>query len=210
MKRKHRRIWQSARTLADLGELTAQWLEGTLPEHPGYLRIGPDDETLPIADTLAAINRAGAVTISSQPGEIADDDVDWHREQRAAVEALIGDPDVVAAYVNPAEHTGIWCFVYQADRRRFRWRRRPAEERGEIVTTVNYSPATGFGHRLSERFLCGECSPFNGCHGDVLDAVCDAWQVTLIDPEWGRNDLLWPLLDEVAAALTGPAVGGGW
>jgi hypothetical protein len=27
-----------------------------------------------------------------------------------------------------------------------------------------------------------------------VQAICDAWQVTVIDPEWGRDDLLWPLL----------------
>ena len=33
--------WRSARTLADLGELTARWLEGTVASVPGY--CGPPD-----------------------------------------------------------------------------------------------------------------------------------------------------------------------
>lgn len=35
-------------------------------------------------------------------------------------------------------------------------------------------------------------------HPAAVEALSDAWQVTLIDPEWGRNDLLWPLLDAFA------------
>ena len=31
-------------------------------------------------------------------------------------------------------------------------------------------------------------------HQDAVQAMCDAWQVTIIDPEWGRNDVLWPML----------------
>ena len=32
------------------------------------------------------------------------------------------------------------------------------------------------------------------CHPDAVDALCAAWQVTLIDPEWGRRDALWDML----------------
>ncbi len=35
MNRADRKAWRSARTLADLGELTARWIEGDLGEHPG-------------------------------------------------------------------------------------------------------------------------------------------------------------------------------
>jgi hypothetical protein len=27
-----------------------------------------------------------------------------------------------------------------------------------------------------------------------VKALCAAWQVTVIDPEWGRDDLLWDVL----------------
>jgi hypothetical protein len=37
------------------------------------------------------------------------------------------------------------------------------------------------------------------CHPDAVRAVCDAWQVNIIDPEWGRNDVLWPALEKFAA-----------
>jgi hypothetical protein len=62
--------WAEARTLTDIGQLTAQWLEGTITHNPGYGGPGgPDDETLALAPGLAIINRAGLVTDFSQPGE---------------------------------------------------------------------------------------------------------------------------------------------
>jgi len=61
--------WHSARTLAGLGELTAQWLEGKIGYVPGYGGAPPDEETEPLIPVLAAANRAGFVTIVSQPGE---------------------------------------------------------------------------------------------------------------------------------------------
>src|SRR5260370_8030660 len=36
------------------------------------------------------------------------------------------------------------------------------------------------------------------CHPDAVNALCDAWQVTLIDPQWGPNDHTSPLLQPFA------------
>jgi len=63
MPRSAARAWSSARTLTDLGELTAQWLEGSLATLAGgAYRGGPDEETGPLVPVLAALNRAGYVT----------------------------------------------------------------------------------------------------------------------------------------------------
>ena len=65
-----RQAWEAARTLADLGELTAQWLEGAIASQPAYTPgCGPDPETAPLIPVLACCNRAGYVTNGSQPGE---------------------------------------------------------------------------------------------------------------------------------------------
>ncbi len=37
MSRTDRRAWKQARTLAELGELTARWLEGDIASQPGYM-----------------------------------------------------------------------------------------------------------------------------------------------------------------------------
>lgn len=61
-------LWRDARTLADLGELTARWLEGTVGSVPGTVPgCGPDEETGPLVAVLATANRAGFVT-SAGPG----------------------------------------------------------------------------------------------------------------------------------------------
>ncbi|MDQ3275031.1 MAG: hypothetical protein M3Q39_08390 [Actinomycetota bacterium] len=79
--------WYRARSLADLGELTARWLEGGIGSRPGYQpRCGPDVETRRLIPTLAALNRGGYLTNSSQPGEAPTVGYDgrlW--SQRAAV-----------------------------------------------------------------------------------------------------------------------------
>ncbi len=67
-----RRAWEAARTLDDLGELTARWLEGTIASQPGYEPgCGPDPETAALIPVVARCNRAGYVTCGSQPAEQA-------------------------------------------------------------------------------------------------------------------------------------------
>ncbi len=66
-------LWRSARTLRDLGALTARRLEGDIAYQPGYMAPCPDDETAGLIEDLAALNRAGFFTEQSQPGEIVGD-----------------------------------------------------------------------------------------------------------------------------------------
>ena len=51
MNRSDRKLWAQTRTLADLGELTAQWLEGRIASVPGYCG-SPADETASLAPVL--------------------------------------------------------------------------------------------------------------------------------------------------------------
>lgn len=61
-----RRRWARAQSLAELGELTALWLEERIVAHPSYGDLAP--ETFSLVALLARLNRAGFVTTSSQPG----------------------------------------------------------------------------------------------------------------------------------------------
>jgi hypothetical protein len=63
--RADRKRWASARTLGDLGELTAQWCAGDIAQTPAHCG-GPAAETLPYLQLLAAVNRRGFVTTNSQ------------------------------------------------------------------------------------------------------------------------------------------------
>jgi len=198
MKPRHARIWHGARTLEDLGELTALWLEGDLASQPGYMpNHGPEPETLELIPTLAAVNRVGFVTVSSQPALLDPHDArgEWLPLwwQRAAVEGFADGPlsDYLVSLGREAD-----LIAQREPVCRFGWWPRRYPNRGFPVTFVDDEIRTRFGAQWSRRDVrahFGEvCSP------RAVAAVCAAWQVTLIDPEPTRNDRLWPILDKVA------------
>jgi hypothetical protein len=192
MNRADRRTWATARTLADLGELTAQWLEGKLPSVPGYCGA-PDDETLPLVPVLARLNRAGFVTDCSQPGEI---DGEYDCEQRAAVQGY-ADHYLTSTLSLTAHAAGLLTVLFgPAELPRWRYRYGKAV----TVTRVNGQHFTGFGVQIPRRHIRDAHLGYGMCDRDAVDAIEAAWQVTLVDPEWGRESLLWDVLD---AALPG-------
>jgi hypothetical protein len=183
--------WAVARTLADLGELVAQWLEGSIPTQPGY-HGGPDEETAPLVPTLAAADRAGYVTYSSQPGFDGPGYNGERWQQRAAVEGLVADEQVAARLVRAAEGAGLRAAALPASRWRCRQATAATVTRSGWPGSVTWLPRTGFGVQLSRRELA---SMYDGCSRDAVRAVQAAWQVTLVDPQWGPGDRLWDLLD---------------
>lgn len=211
MKRADRKLWRSATTLPELGELMAQWLEGRIASRPGYMPdSGPDPETEHLVPVLARLNRAGYVTEGSQPGEqsyCTCGDQGCHGEwfaQRAAVEGFADDTtlDWIRAAVAGTELTLI---VHRPQsRREALWRllaRAPALPfaAGLPVTVTQNRVHTAFGSRIrvGELLLC-----FDTVSDEMFDLLYASWQVTVIDPEWGRDDLLWPVLDEAFATRT--------
>jgi hypothetical protein len=66
--RRDRARWRTARTLADLGDLTVAWLAGEITETPGHCGP-PAAETLPHLRVLAAVNKAGFITTNSQSAD---------------------------------------------------------------------------------------------------------------------------------------------
>jgi hypothetical protein len=199
------RAWESARTLADLGELTARWLEGDLASRPGYLPgAGPDDETRPLVGVLASCNRAGYVTHGSQPGVVGvgEDSTRW--AQRAGVQGF-ASPEVADRIYDVAGQAGLTVILHApAALPRFRTRY------GQVVpvTVHEARPCTWFGAHLSRRHLRDAWTGYGICHPHAVEALCAAWQVTVIDPDWGHNDRLWTVLRAALAADTGrPAPG---
>lgn len=190
MDRNTARLWGEARTLTDLGELVALWLHGRIPSQPGYMPgFGPDEETAELIPTLTALNRAGYVTDGSQPG--CDEHEDGrHWLQRAAVEGF-ADDDTAQLLCETADLAGM---IHVA--RRSAWR---CSWRTSVpVTLLNGRRHTGFGTQLSRRHLRWT---YAECNREAQRALSDAWQVTLVDPEWGRDDRLWPLLRRVVPEL---------
>lgn len=193
MRGSERRLWRQAKTLADVGELTAQWLEGKISSQPGYAPgCGPDEETLPYVRTLAKACRAGYVTYGSQPGDDGPgyDGARWR--QRAAVEGFADD----AAYKwlrAAAERRGLLVIAHEGAGR-FMGRK------DSLTVTESLGRAhTRFGTRLSRTHIRDGWTGYGVCSRNAVEALCTAWQVTIIDRDWNRNDRLWPILDQFAA-----------
>ncbi|SRR6266568_756696 len=190
MNRADRKTWAAARTLADLGELTAQWLEGRIASVPGYCGT-PADETIPLVPVLARLNRAGFVTDTSQPGEI-----EPGYEQRAAVQGY-ADQYLASRLVLAAHDAGLMTVLFSpAELPRWRYR----YGRSVTVTRVGGRRFTGFGVQIPRRHIRDAHLGYGVCDREATAAIEAAWQVTLADPEWGREALLWDVLD---AALAG-------
>lgn len=185
--RADRRLWRQAGSLPDLCELMARWLEGELSMWPGYADW-PDGETAALIPVLARANRAGFLTDQSQPGCDGPgfDGSRW--EQRAAVSGLIGDEELLYAIGRVAEARRLTLLVRDVHGHG----RLP----GMTATRVDGEPYTTFGTRLSRRQLR---HIWRGVSRPALDDICAAWQVTLVDPQWGSGDRLWTALDEAIA-----------
>ncbi len=69
-----------------------------------------------------------------------------------------------------------------------------------MVTRRDGEVVTRFGVQLPRRHIRSGITGYGICHPDAVDALCSAWQVTVIDPEWGRPDLLWRVLSAAVAA----------
>ncbi|WP_459754465.1 DUF6919 domain-containing protein [Streptomyces sennicomposti] len=197
MSRADRRRWKSARTLADLGELVALWLTREVQSLPGYQpRYGPDEETTPLIGVLAACNRAGYVTISSQPGlsVTGADGLLW--QQRAAVQGFVKNPLLVRELTGAAERAGLIVVLHDL-------LDKPGTG-GFAATLCDGEPHTVFGSALSRTDI--EVI-WSGCGPDAVAATVGATQVTLIDPAYGPSTRLWEALEPVVTRPTPPPPG---
>ncbi|GIF75639.1 DUF6919 domain-containing protein [Asanoa siamensis] len=178
--------WLTASSMADLGELTARWVIGELEDTP--IHGGPpDDETRPLIPLLAAVNRSGFVTDFSQPGNAA-----W--EQRATICGYCDDAtcDVLAAAFAPTDVILL-------------------HERGDSgirvpVTLDQGKPFTWVGGAPALDVWVSETTDA------AVRALEASWYVTIVDPVWGRDDRLWPLLATALGLASvsgspGPAIG---
>lgn len=191
MSRTDRTRWQAARTLEDLGRLTAAWWEGTVDSLPGYPpRRGPAAETLPHVAVLAAANRGGFLTIAAQPGGTDTSHRGVETRQRAAVQGFASDPALICRLVDAAEKAGLEMVLNDMLDANFG----PGD--GITVTTVDGTPDTVFGYALGIRSLV---AMWRGCPG-AIGPLGKALQITLADRQFGPSTLLWDTL----AATVGP------
>ena len=185
MNRADRRLWASARTLDDLCELTAMWLEGELEQTPGHLGP-PCPETAEITAELVAACRAGFLTWDSQPGRPRTPD---NSCQYAAVTGFVTESRIAAVRA-ALDIPGLNFTQLKSARRRTSYG-------SAIAITFDRGEAfTSYGHRISRKDIRWE---FGTCHRAAVTEVCEAWQVTVIDEVAGRSDRLWPALERFAA-----------
>lgn len=169
-------LWKEARTLADLGELTARWLEGAITYQPGYFG-GPSPETGPLIPYLAAYNRAGLFTTCSQPGTES-----LTGAQRAWVCAFCTET-ALDAIVTRAARSGLITMCAA-----------PGEDSPlELEVTHHGGMATTYAVPMTAEDI--DAYYADDCPG-ALDAIKTAWRIDIIDPVWGRNDVLWNCLAE--------------
>lgn len=172
--------WADARTLEDLGELTARWLEGVEPHHPMCAGGGPDGETTPLVSDLAALNRVGFVTDFSQPAEAVVDGC----SQRAAVSGFCRE-NVARRIAALGLSTELIVIAFP-----------PGGEGGHYIpiTISEYRPCTWAG-----RYGIDELEHLAASCGEgAIEELRNTWRVDVLDPQWGRDRYLWDhVLDAV-------------
>lgn len=175
--------WHQADSLRKLGNLTAGWLEGDIATLPMYMGT-PADETKPLIPYLAAYNRAGFITNGSQPGIPRRN----HGAQRAWVEgwcteataeridnALLGT-DLIVGRTPPGSDA--WTRICVTS------------DAGRVFTTAC---------ALTRDYLIEQ---YREELPAAIPALLGAWQVFVVDPVWGRNDVLWKTLASVLVPVS--------
>jgi len=169
-----RERWEEPLHLVQVGELTALWLEGKgwAPWNSGT----PDGETVPLVPDLAAMNRAGYLTTCSQPGLGAAPDA-----QRAMVEGLCSE-NCADRLASLSLNTELIVITHYPG----------ADATYEIPITQEdgqtFSVAAGAHTR---------CELWDKIHHDTERRLLTAYNVAVLDPRWGRDDLLWSAVVEV-------------
>lgn len=177
------RIWRDARSIGDLGAAMAGWLEGS--DVPADL----DPETLPLVPVLARLNQRGFVTTMSQPGvfDTGSDGRPW--DQRACVEGWIaaGDP-LLPRILRAARAAGLIVTAYGAGRA-------VGPRNGLLVSRWGDEPRTGSGGRHGRSYRRAE---WRGVGRRARRHLArEGVALAVIDPVWGRDDVLWPVLEQV-------------
>jgi len=175
--------WAAARTLADLGELTARWLEGSLGYQPAFEGERPSASE-PRVPALIAANRAGFVTHYSQSGLALDEG----RGQQRAVVCGFGAEETMHRIGRALLGTDLVALVYP-----------PGGRLDGLQIPVSVSGGLVGTWAGAEMPVADIVEYFGGdCHRLAVEALCASWQATLFDPHWGRDDLLWDRLRAVA------------
>lgn len=193
--------WRQARTVAQYGECVALWLEGRLSHRPtSHYCEGVAAETTRILPTLTALNRSGFfATEQSQPGctpklRAFGGTRPW---QRAAVMGFV--PTVHIDRVKRALSSVRGLEV------KYSPPGSPSSPPTQVTClTKAQAQVRLFGGVLDIAEIAEQFGPVPGWDDHpglqawTITALQQAWQVSVVDMLWGRNDTLWPALRRLA------------
>lgn len=184
------RAWRSARTFDELCVLGARFAAGELDCFPGWGFASLDPESEAIAPVLAALNRAGFLTLASQPGVAAALDHDAHVRRQRAFVCGFATPTFVAELARIASRS---IAVRTHRDPRSRGRRIAVSTRGGV-------PYAFAGHNAIADELACFADP---CDAAAVDELARAAYVSIVDLRWGRAAHLWTQLACVAERARG-------
>lgn len=176
-------VWRDARSIADLGQNMAGWLEGRVPSWPGYLSdefgVEETDGARHLVPVLIAANNAGFVTTDSQPAsnEVIDG-VRWR--QRASVGGVVHDHSPLLRRLLDLQNCGLVVV-------------RGWPKRQHVITEQDSRPFTTFGGWRWRRDYVHYNWRGVG-HRALREMREHGASITVYDPVWGRDDRLWPAL----------------
>jgi hypothetical protein len=173
-----REVWRQATTLAAAGELTARWLDGESQYQPGTFAPSFDEETRAIAGELAEINRNGLFTKESQPGIRPD-------SGRAQRQYVTGFCSALTAHrlLELSARTELIAVAHS-----------PGEmSRSSIPVTLHDAEVTTVLGTSESPIEAAQIQDWAEETNDTLALLLsDSWYVELLDPVWGRDDVLLP------------------
>ena len=170
-----RSSWKRAQSFGELCELAVRFVEGRERSFPGWGAAELDAESEPLVPALAALNRAGYLTLASQPGTLAGVD---GCEQRAFASGFCS-----AAGARALRRLDARCF------------RRGSRARAPVAVSRRGGRARVYaGHNAFE----SELELFAGAVGArALSELERGVYWSIWDPVWGREEWLWRKLARV-------------
>lgn len=200
--------WRHARTLPELANLGADWLEGKNLFLPAYFGADPDPETRPLIPTLAAVNRAGIFTDTSQPGHGPCEGYDGRMWLQRAYVSGYTDIDTIhslgAALAEHHDGITLWCLPARQGPSN------PVQDRDYFPVTIREdddTAETGAYEVMSVAGLTPNYRHVKELYGGDLNRAAiktlqGAWHVTVSDNDYHDHDWLWTALADWAARRT--------
>jgi hypothetical protein len=176
MKRADRKLWQQARTLQDLADLTCRWLAGEMESQPGY--VGPVDIDQHLATWIGQALRdlcgIGFITRDSQGGWAGEDAEGEYIVQTPAVTGYTTQETAEAL----EQYLPGWVLVEHRPAVR---RRGSKGGRGWTVTSVDGEPVTVYGRSMPRDDFDFE---WEDAGPQAVKEVRKARLLTIMDTDW--------------------------